>query len=136
MQEAKAGISQEAMQICGVTDVSKHWFVDDSLLNVRGAKRQGWSSWLFDEDNTYDGKVKEGEINGTVSSLQGKCLLRIVPYMHQLTIYALQIYAKHGSSILESNRQIYAGRLAAWSVRKVNLAILQLDAPFAPTKHD
>jgi len=74
------------MQICGVTDVSKHWFVDDSLLNVRGAGRQGWSSWLFDEDNTYDGKVKEGEINGTVSSLQGEHFLHTVPYF-QLSIH-------------------------------------------------
>jgi pyrimidine and pyridine-specific 5'-nucleotidase len=60
------------MQICGVSDPSKHYFVDDSLLNVRGAKKEGWNSFLFDEDGSYQGKYQEGEIDGVVSRLQGK----------------------------------------------------------------
>lgn len=64
------------MQICGVSDPSKHYFVDDSLLNVRGSKKEGWNSWLFDEDGAYAGKVKEGELDGVISSIQGEWLCK------------------------------------------------------------
>ena len=59
------------MQISGLSDPSRHYFVDDSLLNVRGSQALGWNSWLYDEQGTSAGKIKEGELSGVVSSLQG-----------------------------------------------------------------
>lgn len=63
--------SAEALAISGLSDPSKHFFVDDSLLNVRGSQALGWNSWLYDEQGTSAGKVKNGELSGVVSSLQG-----------------------------------------------------------------
>lgn len=61
--------SEEAMSLAGITDPSKHYFVDDSALNVKGAKQAGWNAYLFDEEGTA--KVVAGEVDGTISSLSG-----------------------------------------------------------------
>ena len=57
------------MQLSGVSEPSKHYFVDDSALNVKGAAAQGWNAWHFDEDGTA--QIPAGAIAGTVQSLQG-----------------------------------------------------------------
>lgn len=62
--------SEEAMSLVNISDPLKHYFVDDSALNVRGAKALGWNSYLFDEDGTA--KVQPGEVDSTIKSLQGK----------------------------------------------------------------
>lgn len=61
--------SEEAMRIAGILEPSKHYFVDDSALNVKGAKKLGWNSYLFDEDGTA--KIQPGEVDAVISSLQG-----------------------------------------------------------------
>lgn len=66
------------MQICGMVDPSKHYFVDDSLLNCKGAKAVGWNVWLFDEDSTHT--VEPGAVNGTIRSLEGE----LVPSVQRL----------------------------------------------------
>lgn len=60
------------MQLSGVSEPSKHYFVDDSALNVKGAAAQGWNAWHFDEDGTA--QIPAGTIAGTVQSLQGAIL--------------------------------------------------------------
>jgi len=55
------------MEICGISDPSKHYFVDDSMLNVKGATEFGWHAYLFDEDGhaTYE----KGTISGYIRSI-------------------------------------------------------------------
>jgi pyrimidine and pyridine-specific 5'-nucleotidase len=63
------------MSICGISEPERHFFVDDSALNVKGAKRMGWNAYLFDEDGSA--KVEPGEVNACIRSLQGE-----IPSMH------------------------------------------------------
>ena len=61
--------------MAGVTDPSKCLFVDDSLQNVRAAKKLGWGSCVYyREKRTVDGELKnEGLIDGvdvTIESLE------------------------------------------------------------------
>lgn len=58
------------MSLAGISDPEKHFFVDDSALNVKGAKHVGWNSYLFDEESTA--KIQAGEVDGIVKSLKGK----------------------------------------------------------------
>ena len=58
------------MSIAGILDPTKHYFVDDSALNVKGAKRVGWKSYLFDEEKTA--KVQPDEVDAIITSLEGK----------------------------------------------------------------
>lgn len=58
------------MQISGMLEPSKNFFVDDSVLNVKGAKSMNWQAWLFDEEDTTD--VSELQIAGKVKSLEGE----------------------------------------------------------------
>lgn len=66
--------SEEAMRIAGIPEPSKQYFVDDSALNVKGAKNLGWKSYLFDEEGTA--KVQPEEVDGIIRSLQGTCVQR------------------------------------------------------------
>lgn len=61
--------SEEAMRIAGIPEPSKHYFVDDSALNVKGAKKLGWNSYLFDEDGSA--QVQPGQVDASINSLQG-----------------------------------------------------------------
>lgn len=58
------------MRIVSIPEPSKHHFVDDSALNVKGAKKVGWNSYLFDEEKTA--KVQPGEVDAVITSLQGE----------------------------------------------------------------
>ncbi|KAK9900818.1 pyrimidine 5'-nucleotidase [Cystobasidium minutum MCA 4210] len=59
---------EEAMRIAGIPEPSKHYFVDDSALNVKGAKKLGWNSYLFDEDGSA--QVQPGQVDASINSLQ------------------------------------------------------------------
>ncbi|KAL7006108.1 putative suppressor of disruption of TFIIS [Cystobasidiomycetes sp. EMM_F5] len=56
------------MQLSGISEPQRHYFIDDSVLNVKGAQVHGWNAWHFDEDGT--GQLPEGSVAGSVRSLQ------------------------------------------------------------------
>lgn len=74
--------SEEAMRIVSILEPSKHYFVDDSVLNVKGAQKVGWNSCLFDEERTA--KVQPGEVDAVITSLQGE--LRLHPKRERLKL--------------------------------------------------
>lgn len=74
------------MVISGEEDPAKYWLIDDSLLNIRGAKREGWNSYLFDEDSSYAGQIRDGDTDAVLSSLQGASDLR--PFVPLLISFA------------------------------------------------
>ena len=58
------------MQICGIFEPSKHYFVDDATLNAKGAKAMGWHVWLYDEDGSAN--IDTGTLDGSIRSLEGE----------------------------------------------------------------
>lgn len=97
--------------------------MDDSLLNVRGSQALGWNSWLYDEQGTSAGKVKEGELSGVVSSLQGGSA-SAWHYARRKLIWLsrFQTCAKSGASSSYSIGLERAGCSIIWRLQKGSIA--------------
>jgi hypothetical protein len=83
------------MHISGISDPSKHYFVDDSVLNTKGAKAVGWNVWLFDEDAAA--ALEPGQVNGTIQSLESKSRHKTARKKRQADPRTIQNFAKHGN---------------------------------------
>lgn len=75
------------MYLVEMPEPRKHYFVDDSALNVKGAKQVGWNSYLFDEDGTA--KVEAGDVDGVIKSLQGRFSLLVTILLNLSAIFVL-----------------------------------------------
>ena len=84
------------MRICGISDPSQHYFVDDSILNAKGAKAVGWRMWLFDEDGTTN--VEDSGLDGSIRSLEGTLAVpRISSYLAKFDFVSHQNFDESGN---------------------------------------
>lgn len=66
---------QSAVAYSEVPDKSRHYFVDDSLLNVKGAKAFGWDNVIWFDEGRQNGKDEKGEVIGDLEGTRGLSFL-------------------------------------------------------------